>query len=289
MGLIPSTDAHDFLKEVKNYDPNSGTILDWSDHKYYNDNTYLTNTMCGHLEDSPEHLDSYLNYPAWREDKQAYIDGRALHSMVLEGPNVFNKQFWYIDDRQKCDDIGGAKPRSTKVYKEWKNELELENKDKQFISYSWYYDITMITAKINKLPQTRQLLENTKKEIIYSKTLDNIPCKCKVDAINVGNYLIDLKSSKDCPNQRNFERTLYRYNYLRQAAFYCDITGIKQFWFIVVEKTFPFTVGVYEISEDKLNEGRLQYQNLLKIYQANNAQYNKKPEMIDNFLYFGKI
>lgn len=283
MVLIPSTQAKDFMKEVKNFDPNSENILDWNDKKYYSDITMISNSMLKHLKDSPQHLDSYLKHPSWREEKQSYIDGRALHCMVLEYEK-FNDLYFTVDDNEKCEEIGGAKPRSTKIYKEWKAELLNENIDKQFISFSWYCDIKFIKEKLDKIPQYVQLMQNTKKEIAYTKQLKGINCKCKVDAINPGNYIVDLKGYKECPNPSNFNKLVHMYSLLRQAAFYSDITGVKQFWFVCVEKTYPFTVGLYEISEEKLKLGRLEYEELLEIYKANLENF-KNDDLMEKFIY----
>ena len=284
MGLIPSNQAKDFMNEIKKYEPNN--VLDWNDAKYYNDIKYISNTMLKYINESPEHFDAYMKYPTWRDTKQAYIDGRALHCYILEFEE-FNKRFWYVDDQEKCDEIGGKKPRGTKVYKEWKVQLMVENQDKDEISFEWYCDIKCIAEKLKKIPQAAQLLENTKKEIAYWRKLEGFNCKCKVDAINVGNYIVDLKGFKDVPNPYNFRKEVNRYHLDRQAAFYCDIVGVDQFWFINVEKTFPYTVGIYEVSGDTLDAGREKYRHLLNVHRNNLKNYDK--EYVNNFCYFGSI
>ena len=130
--------------------------------------------------------------------------------------------------------------------------------------------------------QVKQLLNNTKKEIAYWKKLNGIDCKCKTDAVQPGNYIVDLKGFKEVPNPQQFEKLCYRYDLFRQAAFYCDIVGVKQFWFLAVEKTYPFTVGLYEISEENLNKGREQYEHLLEVHKRSTGD-------LEDFLYMGTI
>ena len=48
MGLIPSTQAKDFINEVKKYDPNQERLLEWNDTKYFGDVDYITNSMLKH-------------------------------------------------------------------------------------------------------------------------------------------------------------------------------------------------------------------------------------------------
>ncbi len=281
MALIPSNEAQDFMKEVKNFDPNAGNILDWNDDKYYKDIKYMSNSMLKQLKDSPEHLKAYINYPAWRVTKQAYIDGRALHCFIFEN-DQYKDRFWHLDEVAKLEEIGGKKPRATSAYKEWKATIVEENVGKDEISYDWYYSITLIKEKLDKLPQVKQLLNNTKKEIAYWKKLNGIDCKCKTDAVQPGNYIVDLKGFKEVPNPQQFEKLCYRYDLFRQAAFYCDIVGVKQFWFLAVEKTYPFTVGLYEISEENLNKGREQYEHLLEVHKRSTGD-------LEDFLYMGTI
>lgn len=286
MVLIPSNQAKDFINEVKKYDPNQERLLDWNDKKYFSDVNYITNSMLKYLNDSPEHLHAYLNYPAWRQEKQAYIDGSALHCFILE-PEEFDNRFWFINDTDIIEEIGGAKPRATKRYKEWKIEIQNDNLDKQEISYEWYLHLTLIEEKLKAIPQVKQLLANTKKEKAYFKKLNGINCKCKVDAVNIGNYIVDLKGFKETPNPYNFLRNLKKYNLDRQAALYCDILGLDQFWFICVEKTYPYTVGIYEVSAETLQAGREKYEYLLEVHKNNLNNYDK--EYVNNFCYFGTI
>ena len=286
MALIPSNQAKDFMNEVKKYDPNQERFLDWNDDKYYNDIKYISNSMLKHLNDSPEHFDAYLKYPTWRKEKQAYIDGRALHCYILE-PEEFNKRFFALDDAEIMEEIGGSKPRATKKYKEWKAEVLEKNKDRQEISLEWYLHLTLIKQKLDSIPQVKQLLLNTKKERAYYRKIKGLNCKCKVDAINIGNYIVDLKGFKGVPNPYNFKRDLNRYHLDRQAAFYCDILGLESMWYICVEKTFPYTVGIYEITSETLQLGREKYEYLLEVHKNNINNYDK--EYVNNFCYFGTM
>src|SRR4051794_5238924 len=49
---------------------------------------------------------------------EAMIFGSMVHCLILE-PGDFDNRYFTLDDTQKCNDIGGAKPRATKAYKEW--------------------------------------------------------------------------------------------------------------------------------------------------------------------------
>ena len=41
-----------------------------------------------------------------------------------------------------------------------------------------------------------------------------------------------------------------------QAAFYCDMLGVENFKFIAVETNYPYSVEVYTLSDDMIEQGR---------------------------------
>src|SRR5687767_9617340 len=53
-----------------------------------------------------------------KEETDAMLYGSMLHCLVLEPDDFFNR-YHTIEDGDICNQIGGAKPRATKVYKEW--------------------------------------------------------------------------------------------------------------------------------------------------------------------------
>ena len=55
----------------------------------------------------------------------------------------------------------------------------------------------------------------------------------------------------------------------------------------IVEKTFPYTVGIYEVSGDTLEAGREKYRHLLNVHRNNLKNYDK--EYVNNFCYFGSV
>ena len=59
-----------------------------------------------------------------------------------------------------------------------------------------------------------------------------------------------------------------KYGYDRQSAFYLDGFGADEFWFIVIEKTEPFDVGIYMSSEGFMELGRTKYKELLNLYDT---------------------
>ena len=92
------------------------------------------------------------------------------------------------------------------------------------------------------------------------------PCKGKADYWNKDrNILVDIKTTQDS-SPEGFRKSAYKYGYDRQASFYLDGFGVEQFWFIVIEKSAPYNMAIYNCSEEFLEEGRAKYKHLLDIH-----------------------
>ena len=72
-----------------------------------------------------------------------------------------------------------------------------------------------------------------------------IKLKGKADALawdGETSYLVDLKTTKDPLHK--WKRNAF-YNYAQQAYLYSQIFEVDVFYFLVVQKEFPYEVGVY--------------------------------------------
>jgi len=283
--LIPSTEAGDFLKHQESYDKNEGNIIDKDDQWYYADKKYVSNTHLGQiLRGGPQTLKAY--YQRGQKDTDAFAFGRAAHCLLLEA-DAFNGRYYSIDDTEKCEEIGGARPRTTKAYKEWVEPLMEENSHRQLLSLG---DMQILIDMIDKAmgyKQVRELVESAnKREIIYQKKLLGVDCKIKVDAINTSNFILDYKTSRDPATLFNFQKTVNKFSYDRQGAFYSDVAGVNSFWFLVQEKTYPYTVCLAELSPDTREIGQKKYQLGLEMYKKH---FLDNPKGIDSFLEMGSI
>jgi len=283
--LIPSDEAKDFVEHQANYDKNAGSIIEKSDEWYYGDTKFVSNTHLGKiLKGGPQTLKAY--YERGQKETDAFIFGRAAHCLLLE-KEAFNGRFYAVDDTEKCKEIGGKVPRMTNKYKEWMAEIVEENKHRQRLTLEDMHTITNMVDKAMSYKQVRELVESAnKREVIYQKNLLQVPCKIKVDAINPSNFILDYKTSKDPATLFNFSKTVRNYSYDRQGAFYRDVAGVDSFWFLVQEKTYPYTVCLAEMSPDTYEEGQKKYQLGLEMYKEH---FIGKPKEIDNYLEMGSI
>ena len=97
-----------------------------------------------------------------------------------------------------------------------------------------------------------------------------LQCKCRCDYVIHSDMVIDLKTTGEGgASPDKFTRTICSFFYHLQAAHYMQGTGAKKFIFVAVEKVWPYTVGVYELSGSFIEKGfQLQEQTLQQIKQA---------------------
>jgi hypothetical protein len=283
--MVPSDEAKDFMKMQETYDKNDSSIIDQNDDWYYADKKFVSNSQLGQLlRGGPQTLKAY--YERGQKDTPAFVFGRAAHCLLLEAES-FDSRYYSIDDEDICLEIGGARPKTTKKYKEWLEPILEDNKHRDLLSGDDMQTLQDMVDKAMSYPQVKDLINSAKKrEVIYQKTLLGVPCKIKVDAINTGNFILDYKTSKDPATLFNFAKTVRNYHYDRQGAFYSDVAGVNSFWFLVQEKTYPYTVCLAELSPDSLEEGRKKYQLGLEMYKNH---FIDNPTKIDSYLEMGSV
>ncbi len=96
-----------------------------------------------------------------------------------------------------------------------------------------------------------------------------LQCKCRCDYV-IDDMVIDLKTTGEGgASPDKFTKTIVNFNYHLAAAHYLQGTGAKRFIFVAVEKVFPYSVGIYELSPHFIERGyELQEQALSDIKQA---------------------
>ena len=94
-------------------------------------------------------------------------------------------------------------------------------------------------------------------------------CRCRPDFYRQDlGIIVDLKSTEDA-SPKEFARSIAKYRYQVQSAFYQDgleaATGdyIKGFLFVAVEKKAPYAVAVYQLDMQGVEAGRIAYRDNL--------------------------
>jgi len=231
-----------------------------SEPSYYDDNSYITNSMLSLLNKSPMHLKEYLM--GKKQESDAFSLGEAVHRGILEPDKFKQIVVWSERDFPKPD-----KTIRTKENRDWFNKFKHANEGKLLLSEGAYQTACEMIDSIYNKPDAYLEFADSDYELMALRKINGVPCKSKGDVVcRSSDYVKDLKTTKDSEIEA-FKESCEKYGYYRQAAMYCHMFGKKKFKFIVVQKTRPYHVGVYEVSKEKLNQGWKEVKLLINLYK----------------------
>ena len=206
-----------------------------SNAEYHGRKTHLSSTDVRTHKKNKKQFKYSLTHDLIKQTK-AMADGTAVHAFFLE--------------RDKFDSDFVIKPAdmrlNTKAGKEW--ALEYQSK------------IIIDSELGNNLYEMEKSFMDSPARLIYDKQgqselsyfwddLGLVKGKCRPDWIsNDGNIVVDIKTTTDA-SPKGFQKSIANWGYHLQLGWY--IRGLqklglpaKEFIFIAIEKTPPFSVGV---------------------------------------------
>jgi hypothetical protein len=214
---------------------------DPTDAEYYSDN-YVGSTTLGRAL-----------------GKDVYSDGEfgiALHIAVLQ-PDLFPKRVITKPAEVSKGSGKGQKERE----REW---LDTKAKGKIVLSDSDHATILAMRDAVRGHEMAARLLKQCEAfEQSYRCTdaITGLRCRVRPDGhgtIERQRFGLDLKSA-EAPDFDSFQGAVARYRYHVQAAFYCDVLDIEDWYWPVVGKKRPHRVGLYKCPPQWLELGRRLY------------------------------
>ena len=191
-----------------------------------------------------------------KKESQALTFG-SLYDMMLFEPDNVRDRFYCLDDSDIVATIGGRNPRNTKKYREWKAEAlqTTENADKELVSTEeWKTAEEMIERlKVSGLYDKR--FAGGKYQVEFNVDLDGVPLKGFLDCLQ-DDCIIDSKSSRGI---NKFKWDVSSWSYDIQAYIYTKVFDIKDFYWVVQEKTFPYFPADVKCSEETLFKGEMKF------------------------------
>ncbi len=225
------------------------------DEAYYADKKYMTNSALKLLRTSPTKF--YLwQTGKWKYPSFSFFDvGTALHSLFLE--KIDNTVLW----------------KGTRRGNDYK-EFKAENASKIVLPQKDYDLVHRMNDKLHALKEVEELMGKDYKAEVAG-TMDHITdsftkirMKGKADAIvQKGDvkYLVDLKTT--AKSLEDFKKSATWMLYNQQAYVYSQIFGVDEFYFLVIEKEFPYEVGIFKASEQFLGRGEYEFKRSVEIYE----------------------
>ena len=221
----------------------------------------------------------------------ALLFGDAMHT-YFESREQFHKRFVIFDDEEIIKDILERRPdittpSMTKDYKIYKSDFESSlDPDQSVISA---YDMDRIKHMYNSAV-TNEGLKSIYDMYDYDEFWDEysfiseeedlwgLKYRVRPDRMLVLDMeplaIIDWKSCQDA-SEKAFRSDFWRYRYDLQAVFYCDVLSIpaQNFYFVAIEKEFPYNTAVYSLSEETIVNTALE----LNRIKSRISQWKKNP------------
>ena len=235
-----------------------------TDEEYYADWKYVTNSQLGYLKKGWEYY--LMMKQGGKVDSLALRFGNLVHTLILE-PKEYQNKFIVFNKEDRPDP---SKTMLSKLNRGWKDKVELDakNSGKILLTMDQYQLGLNLRDKLVGVKEVKDILDNSQKEVpkcwVDFNTM--VECKGKADiVVDGGDMLVDIKTTSKPVTE--FIKSAYRYNYHRQAAFYLDGFGAKEFMFIVIETQAPYQVGIFRCTDNFIEQGREEYISLLELYK----------------------
>jgi len=185
------------------------------------------------------------------EDRPAYLVGRAVHTLVLEGREQFDNE--YAVGGPVNPKTGAPFGPNTKAFADWAASC-----GKQVLTDAQYDLVLKMAEGVRAQQMAADLLSSGIPEGVVRSEYCGVPCQIRMDWFDPHRGIVDLKT---CDDLTWFEADAKRYGYVYQLAFYRAV--LRQVvslpmpaYFIAVEKREPFRCGVWKVHEDALNQAQ---------------------------------
>lgn len=237
-------------------------------------NTYIEQIMQGECALSYSSLRAFLKspkhfyeYKTSQEITKAMEDGKRFHMACLQ-PDKFNETYWILDDEEKCKEIGGARPRSTVVYKEWVAEQEKLNEGKELISKDDYDMFMRMSESLRNNQASGKFMNNlTYKEEYFEFETDGFFICGVIDGRGENEeckFKIDLKKVSDASYDKirwDIERSLYH----MQGGIYTKAIPNESYYLIYIDNGCNITV--VRLMDEALERGFNKFEFALAKFQ----------------------
>jgi hypothetical protein len=179
-----------------------------------------------------------------------------LYDMLLFERDKAMQVYEVINEDKLTKGIKSVRPKQTKEYKERWAELQLkaETEGKVLCSMEdWQQAIDMI-ARLD-LCKLRQSHLTGKFQVKFDTEINGVPVKGFLDCLGE-DFITD---SKSCRNISKFRYDVKSFSYDIQAYIYTKVFGIKEYYWVAQEKTYPYYPALVKCSDETLFTGEMKF------------------------------
>lgn len=243
-----------------------------------------SNSQLSRLMKSPAHLKAYREDEF--EETKAMRLGRMIHMAVLE-PEQFAENYIVLGDCEAKTNSGKPCSYSASVAREdgqycgTHDPLDGEepaDDAPEAVKESEFETALEIAKSVDERQAASSMLEGSgdiELTVVWDDPETGVRCKARYDRYSPdvpGGAIVDLKTARDAePDQ--FRKQIFDHGYHRQAAMYLRGASaldysIDNFVIIAAEKSSPYAVATYRLSDVVTDDVDDQLSQLLNLYQT---------------------
>lgn len=223
-------------------------------HAATKENKYTTSHRLNLFRRCPALYRKHITGEIIEGDTEAFIMGRAIHTLTLEGGEKFKAEY-IVDDGPVNPKTGKPYGRETKAFKEW-----AETQERPVIGGADFETMMKLSQAVHAHPIAADLLSRGIPEATVRTEWEGEPVQARLDWFDPERGIIaDLKT---CQDVDRFPFDIRDYGYVTQLAFYKRVLELAGYegptlraYLIAVEKREPYRVAVAEISACTLEGG----------------------------------
>lgn len=150
-------------------------------------------------------------------------------------------------------------PKMTKDYKETKANIEAELKaqGKEIVSPEDWKQANEMIDRLEVCGLSAEYLSSEDYQVEFNEMLGDVQVKGFLDCFDgEKGFIIDSKSTQSIAK---FRYSVRDFCYDIQAYIYCKVFGIKKFYWLVQEKSYPYLPAIVECTEETLFAGEMKF------------------------------
>lgn len=227
----------------------------------------VSNSVLQKIYPTPAHLKAYLDNRESEDDGEEipehFMIGTLVHQTILEPEKEWPSVVVKPSDVRYNTASGKA----------WKAEQLAAGKT--IFTRTAYETLVGCVTSLAKHRFMQMVMRSGQPEVSAWWVRPDVVLRSRFDWVpgGIANYLMDIKTVRSAA-PKEFQRAAWNFGWFQKAAFYLDIynatRGLRsersEFLYVAVEKTPPYCVALYRVSQHSLEWGRGQYEMDLLTY-----------------------
>lgn len=247
---------------------NDGIYTDLSIEDYHSNRTHVSATGIKYAKRSLKEFEWFITDKINQETKAHFSFGNAFELALLSPKEFESKvaimqtEYWVHKALEEKPDL--KVPKTSKCYKQFKDEFCKSNKDRYIIDdvgKPSYYSIECMLESCWQDAVINKLIKNTEYQLSAFWTDPNSGLKMKTRpdiCKRKNNVIVNLKTAID-GSPKSFSRDLANYDYPLQACVEIQgciesgiMTSVDNYFWLVVEKVEPYNATIYEFDQSDI-------------------------------------